>query len=375
MKQDYYQVLGIDPGASISDIKKAYHKKARDVHPDKTGGKTTEEFKLVAEAYEILSNEEKRQIYDKYGHEGLTPGGGNNGMPGGMPFGFTEMFTNVNDFPGFVHNMFGMPGMNSSAPARNETLLKSKITLQTLLKGQQKTIHYDRQMECLSCSGKRTVCTHCKGKRQVPYQAQMGHMNVQMMQKCPTCQGRGIMGPVCTSCQSQGFTTMKTEITITIPAGIPASFPKIPKTVKVPGQGNYNTLTKKFEDLLIIFDLDETQIPEGMRLAVPEGDIHMTVPILVTDVLSGFSNKRITLPSGEEVVLDSSGVFDANLPFFIRDEGLFLENQKHHKRGKVIIHWLVQYPKTLPLEILTVLREYSTEGQRPIPVLRNFSVR
>lgn len=221
-KRDFYEVLGVARDASEADIKKAYRKLAMKYHPDRNpDDKTAEEkFKEVKEAYEILSDEQKRSAYDRFGHAGVDPNGmGGMGGRGGDPFGgaFGDIFGDI--FGG------GMGGHSGPQVYRGSDLRYNlEITLEEAAKGCVKTIRVPAWNKCQSCGGSGakkgtspTTCTTCGGHGQV--RMQQGFFSVQ--QTCPYCHGTGQMiKEPCPDCHGEGNIRTNKTLEVKIPAGI-----------------------------------------------------------------------------------------------------------------------------------------------------------
>ncbi|MGL6022676.1 MAG: molecular chaperone DnaJ, partial [Chitinophagaceae bacterium] len=230
-KKDYYKILGISKKANSDEIKKAYRKVAMQYHPDRNPGnkEAEEKFKEAAEAYEILSNDQKRAQYDKYGHEGMR------GAPGG-----SAGFSNVDDI--FSHfrdvfsgdgedNIFGSFFGSSRGSSKNRGLdlrIKIKLTLEEIAKGTTKSIKIKKQVSCYTCGGtgakdKNSVqkCSYCNGTGQEKKVMNTFLGQVQSVVTCNHCAGTGqTITSKCSTCKGTGITTGETTIDIKIPAGM-----------------------------------------------------------------------------------------------------------------------------------------------------------
>lgn len=227
-KRDYYEVLGVQKGASEDEIKKAYRKSAKMYHPDlHPGDKVAEEkFKEVNEAYEVLSDSQKRARYDQFGHAGVDP---NYGAGGGSPFGQDVDIGDI--FNSFFGDFGGFGGRrnNPNAPQRgNDVDTKIVITLDEAAKGCKKTITYHNILTCNDCHGtgaqKGTspkTCTACGGAGRVTVSQRSPFGVVQTQRVCDACRGKGkIVDTPCRSCGGNGRIRSTKKIDVTIPAGI-----------------------------------------------------------------------------------------------------------------------------------------------------------
>lgn len=257
-KRDYYEVLGVEKSASDSDIKKAYRKVAKKYHPDMNPGdkEAEEKFKEATEAYEVLSDSEKRQKYDQFGHAAFEQGGG-----GGYGGGFGGF-----DFGGDMGDMFGdifgdlFGGGRSSRARRNGPMqgahLKTsvRITFEEAVFGTEKELDLTLKEECTHCHGtgakpgtSPVTCPKCGGKGQVVYTQQSMFGMVQNVQECPDCHGTGkIIKEKCSDCGGTGYTKQRKKIRVTIPAGIDNG-----QSVRIRGKGEPGTNGGPRGDLLV----------------------------------------------------------------------------------------------------------------------------
>ncbi|MBT80473.1 MAG: molecular chaperone DnaJ [Alteromonadaceae bacterium] len=219
-KRDYYEVLGVDKSAGERDIKKAYKKLAMKYHPDRTqGDKALEEkFKEIQEAYEVLTDSQKRAAYDQYGHAGVDPNRGGAGFGGGADFGdiFGDVFGDI--FGG------GRGGRQSRARQGADLRYNLELSLEEAVRGKEVEIRVPTLVECDSCHGSGakkgtspTTCPTCHGNGQV--QMRQGFFAVQ--QTCPTCSGRGkIISDPCNACHGHGRKEKTKTLSVKIPAGV-----------------------------------------------------------------------------------------------------------------------------------------------------------
>ena len=264
-KRDYYEVLEVPKTASAEEIKKAYRKKAIQYHPDKNPGdkEAEEKFKEAAEAYEVLSDPQKRQRYDQYGHAGMNGMGGFSG--GGMSM--EDIFTHFGDIfsgAGFDLGDFfgGSSGRGSRGPrVRRGSDLRGRVslTLEEIATGCEKKIKVRRLVECKDCHGTGSAdgttetCPTCKGSGRVT-RAQRGIFGMMQMQtECETCGGEGrIIKNKCPKCGGQGVVRDEDVITVTIPAGVAGGM-----QLTVPGKGNAAPHGGVPGDLLVLIEEEE----------------------------------------------------------------------------------------------------------------------
>lgn len=221
MDHDFYQTLGVERNATGAEIKKAYRKQAMKYHPDRNPGdkKAEEKFKLAAEAYEILCDENKRQIYDQYGAEGLR----NSGFSGGQG-NFEDIFSNFGDIFG---DLFGFSGgrRDSNGPAQGADLRYDlTISFMDAVHGTEQEIEITKRETCWTCEGsglrpghKPQTCGTCRGTGQVS--RSQGFFRVAT--PCPECQGQGqIITDPCNDCHGGGLLRKSKKVSLKIPAGV-----------------------------------------------------------------------------------------------------------------------------------------------------------
>lgn len=245
-KRDYYEVLGVDKNASADDIKKAYRKKAKQYHPDLNPGDKEAEakFKEANEAYEVLSDEQKKARYDQYGHAGVDPNFGASG--GGFNGGFGDDFDLGDIFSSFFGGAgrFGGGGRraNPNGPRRGEDLQSSvTISFEEAAKGCKRKININRIEVCPDCNGSGAAagtspktCPECHGTGQVTAQQRTPFGVIQTQRACTKCGGKGkIIETPCSKCRGRGRITKQSTLEVNIPAGIDDR-----QILNVRGEGN-----------------------------------------------------------------------------------------------------------------------------------------
>lgn len=227
-KRDYYEVLGVGKQATAEEIKKAYRKKAIQYHPDKNPGDEAaeEKFKEATEAYEVLSDEQKRQTYDRFGHEGVNANGAGfgGGFGAGGFGGFEDIFDIFGSFGGGFNTGYGRSGPRKGKDIR----VNLRIGFEEAVFGVSKTIKITRNEKCSDCGGSgaakgsgRKTCTVCGGSGHVKNLQQTPFGTIQNVRTCDVCHGEGsIVETPCPTCHGTGFERKSKSLTINIPAGV-----------------------------------------------------------------------------------------------------------------------------------------------------------
>ena len=267
-KRDYYDVLGVSRDASDSEIKKAYRKLSKKYHPDinKEAG-AEDKFKEIAEAYEILSDDQKRAAYDQYGHASTDPnfGGGFGGF-GGFGGGFGGGSSQFSGFEDIFESFFGGGGRSrqrANAPSKGSDLqYRLNISFEEAIFGVEKTIKYSRQEECQTCHGSGAkegtspvTCSRCHGSGAVQVEQNTPFGRVMTQSVCPVCQGTGKeIKEKCDQCHGSGIENKDHTVKVTVPAGVEDG-----QQLRLSGQGEAGRNGGPYGDLYVVFSVAPSQ--------------------------------------------------------------------------------------------------------------------
>jgi molecular chaperone DnaJ len=270
-KRDYYEILGVSKNASTDEIKKAYRKKAIQYHPDKLPGnkEAEEKFKEAAEAYEVLSDDNKRQRYNQFGHAGVGGASGSGGFGGGMSM--DDIFSQFGDIFGGHFGGFGNFGGGFGSSGRrvrrgSDLRVKVKLNLKEIASGVEKKIKVKKYVACKHCSGTGAdnsdgtkTCPTCKGSGTVTHVSNTIFGQMQSASVCPTCNGDGkIITQKCSHCNGEGVAYEEETITLNIPAGVMEGM-----QLSMSGKGNAARRGGVNGDLLVL--IEEEPHPELIR--------------------------------------------------------------------------------------------------------------
>ncbi len=341
----YYEVLQVEKSADKSTLKKAYRKMAMKYHPDKNPDdkEAEENFKVVNEAYQVLSNEEKRGVYDRYGKDGLE-GHGQGGFSRGGGF---------DDLGSMFEDMFNGGGFGGQRQQRErktysyelDTEIQINLEFNEAVFGCNKEIKYSYKTACKSCKGtgakggKLTDCSTCKGQGQV-------HMRQGFMtfaQTCPHCQGAGkSAASKCTDCKGSGYKETKESFKVDIPEGVNTG-----NRIRVSNKGNIAPNGSR-GDLYIIIN-----VIEDKNFVRHDNDIYLEVPLFFTQIALGAT---IKLPGlrGEIELKIPSGATDKQ-QFTFRGEGV--QSVNGYGKGDFIAQIRIKYPESLNSEQIELLEK------------------
>ena len=348
-KRDYYEVLGVEKSASADEIKKAYRKAAIKFHPDKNpDDKSAEDkFKEAAEAYDVLSSDDKKARYDRYGHAGMggAAGGGQGGYGGGMGgFSMDDIFDRFGDvFGGGFGSFFGGGGGSSRATQRRGTDLriKVKLTLEEVVNGVTKKLKINKLSTCETCDGSGakdpssvSTCSTCKGSGSVTrvMNTMLGAMQTQSV--CPTCNGEGktITSP-CASCHGAGTTKKEEIVEVRIPAGVAEGM-----QLSVSGKGNAIKNGGVNGDLLVLIE----EIPHKELIRI-DNDLVYNLSVNVADAILGGTVEIPTVESRAKIKIEAGT--EAGRVLRLRGKGV--PNVNGYGVGDLLVIVDVYIPKSV----------------------------
>ena len=306
-KRDYYEVLGLERSASDNDIKKAYRTLAKKYHPDlNKAPDAADKFKEIQEAYEVLSDAQKRAAYDQYGFAGVDPQQGFQGFNGFSGF---DGFGNINDI---FDSFFGGGGgfsrsQRTTGPRKgSDRIMTLRIDFMDAINGVTKNINLDMEEQCSEClgSGARSkddikVCPTCHGSGRVLRQQQTMFGMMQSESACPDCKGTGKkIEKACTRCKGKGYLKKKIQVEVNIPAGIQTG-----QQLRIQGKGERGIDGGPNGDLYI-----EVIVNEDSHFIRDGKDILITIPISAIDATLGckvdvptvYGDVELTIPAGTQ---------------------------------------------------------------------------
>ena len=371
-KRDYYEVLGVEKGATTDQIKKAYRKKAMEFHPDRNPGnkEAEEKFKEVGEAYEVLSNDDKRSRYDQFGFAGVDPNYG--AGQGGNPFGGGG-FGGFGDFGDIFGDLFGGAfgggrSRQQNGPRRGENIMaRVELTFEEAAFGCEKEISTNRIDNCPNCSGSGSAdgvietCSNCRGSGRVTVVQNMMGMRMQTQTTCPQCSGRGkIVKNPCATCKGKGKVRKNNKVKVKIPAGIDEG-----QMVRVRGEGNVGFNGGANGDLQV-----EILIKEHPIFEREYNDVLCEVPITFTQAALGADILVPTL-DGKIPYHIPEGT-QTGKEFILRDKGIPQVNNPR-RRGDHRFTVVVETPTKLTQKQKELLRQLdSTLENNETPKIKKF---
>lgn len=365
-KRDYYEVLGVAKGATADEIKKAYRKVAMQYHPDRNPGDkgAEEKFKEAAEAYEVLSDNDKRAQYDRFGHAGVS--GNGRGFGGGGATNMEDIFSQFGDI--FGDDIFGSffggggGGGRSRGGQRNRGVrgsnlrVKLKLNFEEIAKGVTKQIKVKKYVPCNTCSGSGAkdknstqTCGTCGGSGQVRKVSNTFLGQMQTVTTCPTCNGEGsVITSKCTSCKGEGRVYGEETVSIDIPAGVQEGM-----QLSVGGRGNAGERGGAPGDLIILIEEEPHKElhRDGLNVAY---ELHLSFPDAVfgtqAEVPTIDGRAKIKIPAGTQ-----SGKI-----FRLKGKGFPAVNS--YEKGDQLIYVTVWTPQHVSAEEKAMLEKMGQSG-------------
>ena len=362
---DYYDTLELSRSATADEIKKAYRKKALQFHPDKNPGNAEAEkkFKEVSEAYEVLSDDKKRQMYDRYGKEGVHGAAAGGGMPESMDEALRTFMgafgmgggESIFEFFGGGGSDFGGREQRQGARQGASKRVNISISFEEAAKGIDKELAVTNYVACTTCNGRGAAssqgiktCKQCAGRGQVF--EQRGFFNMTMA--CPTCHGEGkVITDPCKNCRGQGSVKEKQHIKIHIPAGVDSGM-----RLKMSGHGDAGQSGGPPGDLYVFITVEAHDLFERQG-----NDILLDLPVSFTEAALGCKKEvpslfhqscRITIPEGTQ----------NGKVFRVKGEGF--PNVHGHGKGDLMVRVYVETPTDLNEKQKQLLKEF---GEMELP--------
>ncbi len=367
-KRDYYEVLGVTKGASADEIKKAFRKKAKELHPDRNADNPDAEsqFKEANEAYDCLKDADKKAAYDRYGHAafeggmgGGHPGGGFHGQRGDFASAFSDVFDDL-----FGDFMGGQRGGGRQRASRGADLRYNlRVSLEEAYGGAQKTINVPSSVSCSSCSGsgaegggEPTTCPTCSGMGKV--RAQQGFFTVE--RTCPTCSGMGqIIKNPCKSCGGHGRVQKDRSLSVNIPAGVETG-----TRIRLSGEGEAGMRGGPPGDLYIFIEVSRHELFEREDM-----NLFCRVPVSMTTAALGGDIEVPTIDGGRSRVKVPAGSQSGRQ---MRLRGKGMPALRGGAVGDMFIEMAVETPVNLSSRQKELLREFEKLGEDNNPESSTF---
>lgn len=369
VKRDYYEVLGVDRSAKPEDVKRAYRKLAMEFHPDRVPadrkGEAEERFKEISEAYEVLADEEKRALYDQYGHAGVDQQ-----VWGGQGFDWSR-FTRVSDledlfgsdifrdfFGGSIFDQF-FGGRRAAGPRRGRDLRYDvEIDLEDVLHGPQKTIEVPRAAPCGSCGGtgaeggRLARCAECGGTGQQSHVRQRGFTRMVTIGTCPKCRGRGQWPErACAACNGSGALQETTVLTFDIPVGAQDG-----TRLRLAGKGEADPMGGPPGNLYLVLHVREHAVFHRQG-----GDLLMDAPITYSQAATGAEVEVPTLDGSARLKIAPG----TQTHTFLRLRGKGLPDLNGRRRGDQLVRVIVVTPTSLTPEERKFFEQLAEMEKKP----------
>lgn len=365
-KRDYYEVLGVDKNADEGTIKKAYRKLAMQYHPDKNpdNKEAEEKFKEASEAYEVLSDKDKKQLYDQYGHAGVESQFGAGGFSwdnfthrGDLNDIFGDGFSSI--FETLFGGGFGGRSSGRSSNRGEDLQIELSLTLKEIATGTEKKIKIGTKEACDKCGGSGSAdsqvetCSQCRGTGQVRQVRQSLFGQMQTVSECPSCRGEGkIIKNKCSKCYGEGRMGSVKEINVKIPAGVEEN-----QYIRLRGQGNVGPRGGSRGDILVLIHEKQDDLFERHG-----NDIVMEYPISVSQAVLGDEVLVPTLTAKVKMKIPA-GTQSGRL-FRLKGQGI--QGLNTYSKGDEIVKVILVTPTKISREeqdIYEKLREFDLKRE------------
>lgn len=353
-KRDYYDVLGVPREAEGAEIKRAYRKAAMKYHPDRNPGdaEAEERFKEAAEAFEVLSDQEKRQLYDRFGHEGPSRAGFS-GFSGSE-----EIFSHFGDLFGDLFGNLGFGGRRGGPQRGADIKVQLEITMSDVVNGANRDVVVPRRETCGTCGGAGSkpgttaeTCRHCGGRGQVMHQ--QGFFTLQTT--CPVCRGEGrLVTDPCRDCAGTGTVQRETTLTVNVPPGVDDG-----QTLRIQGRGQAGPRGGPPGNLYVVL-----RLKPDPRFVRDEYDIHSKVEISMFQAALGCTVAIDTLEGTDEATIKPGT--QAGEVLVRRGQGIPVLGER--RRGDHHVHVEVTIPEDLGKDEAEALRQMAeARGENVTP--------
>ena len=345
-KRDYYDILGVSKTAPLDEIKKAYRRLAKKYHPDiSSEANAQERFKEINEAYQVLSDKQKRHQYDQFGHAGVNMGQNADFSDFFKGFDFENVFEGFSSF-------FG----NQRQRPKTRQFYTLDLTFSEAMQGIKKSISFEFEQVCAACNGTGAdspadlvTCGECNGKGFKIARSQSFLGMFQQRVRCPSCRGqKTLIRKKCANCRGQKFIVRPETLELNIPRGVNTG-----QQMRFPGKGRFNFQTNANDDLYIEFNVGSSPLFKR-----EDQDLYVEVPVSYLDSLLG---NKIVLPTidGEKVVRLEPGVRTGRI-LRLRNYGAY-DPTNQRKRGDQYVKIIVYFPNKLSKQTRTFLQQLANQ--------------
>ena len=354
-KRDYYEVLGVSKSSSPDEIKKQYRKLALKFHPDRNkSSEAAEHFKEISEAYAVLSDPSKRQVYDQHGHAGVDGRYSSEDIFQGARGNFSDIFgSGGGGFESIFESIFGGRGGGFTRQRGSDILYETSVTLEDVLNGKNMDITLQKQVQCDTCDGtgckpgtKKKICNTCNGQGQVKQTRNMGFASFVTAAPCSSCRGQGhVIETPCTICKGQGKKNGTKQVTFGIPPGIDSG------DYTVPGEGN-EVPDGENGDLIV-----RIRVQPHSNFKRDGKDIFYDQDVSMIDATLGCKLVVPTLEGTEKIKVDAGS--QPNTIIKLKGKGVPYINSRG--RGDQYVRIVVNIPKNINKHQKKLLEEFQNE--------------